>query len=155
MPVRGEYKADPIAKRNGRGGSVLFGLIIIVILGSFTWSALFTKGCAGWGLYGFLSPFYAILPGIALGSSVSWLTILISYLVAFPILKLILGRTAWGQGISQQMADSAKKNRSGGWSSGGGWFIGGGGGSGWGGGGGGGFSGGGGSFGGGGSSGSW
>ena len=156
LASKGEYKADPIAKKGGRSSGALFGLIVIGLLGVFTWSALFTKGCAGWGLYGFLSPFYAIFPGAAFGSPSSWVTILISYLVAFPILKLIIGRTAWGQGISQQMAESAKKNRAGGgWSSGGGWFIGGGGGSGWGGGGGGGFSGGGGSFGGGGSSGSW
>lgn len=154
--IKGEYKADKISlKGNGKGGGVLFGLIIIAVLGMFTYSALFTKGCAGWGLYGFLSPFYAIFPGAAFGSASSGWIILITYLISFPILKVILSRTAWGQGIAQQMADSAKKNRAGGgWSSGGGWY--GGGGSGWGGGGGGGgFSGGGGSFGGGGSSGSW
>ncbi len=157
LASKGEYKADPIARnKSGRGSGVLFGLVILVVLGVFTYSALFTKGCAGWGLYGFLSPFYAIFPGAAFGSASSGWTILIAYLVSFPILKLLIGRTAWGQSISQKMADSAKNNRSGGgWTSGGGWFIGGGGGSGWGGGGGGGFSGGGGSFGGGGSSGSW
>jgi uncharacterized protein len=156
LAIKGEYKADgpPIGKRQRSGA--LFGLIILAVLGVFTYSALFTKGCAGWGLYGFLSPFYFIFPGAAFGSASSGLPIVLGYLVAFPILKVILSKTAFGQRIAKQMEDSSKNNRgSGGWSSGGGWFIGGGGGGWGGGGGGGGFSGGGGSFGGGGSSGSW
>ncbi len=151
--VKGEYKAeDGSSSTTNGGGGVLFGLIVLVILGTFTYTALFTKGCAGWGLYGFLTPFYAIFPGVAFGNMSSGIGILLGYLIGFPILKLLIGRTAWGQRMSQQMAASASKSRSGsGWSSGGGWFMGGGGGSSWGGG----FSGGGGSFGGGGSSGSW
>ncbi len=159
MAIKGEYKSDgpDISRSGGKGGGLLVGLVTLVLLSTFTYTALFTKGCAGWGLYGFLTPFYAIFPGIALGSASTGWVIFLIYLIGFPILKLILGRTAWGQQIAKNMEESAARNktRGGGWSSGGGWFIGGGGGSWGGGGGGGGFSGGGGSFGGGGSSGSW
>ncbi len=153
--TKGEYKADNITSRKGgKGGTGAFGLIIFAVLAVFTWTALFAKGCAGWGTYGVLTPFYFILPGVALGNPTTGAYIFFAYLLGFPILKLILARTAWGQSIAQQMEQSSR-NRGGGWSSGGGWFLGGGGGGSWGGGGGGGFSGGGGSFGGGGSSGSW
>jgi uncharacterized protein len=154
--TKGEYKADKITSRRkgGGGGTGVFGLIIFAVLAVFTWTALFAKGCAGWGTYGVLTPFYFILPGVALNNATTGAYIFFAYLIGFPILKLILARTPWGQGIAQQMEQSSK-NRGGGWSSGGGWFLGGGGGGWGGGGGGGGFSGGGGSFGGGGSSGSW
>lgn len=155
--TKGEYKADNIISRRkgGGGGTGVFGLIIFAVLGVFTWTALFAKGCAGWGTYGVLTPFYFILPGVAIGNYTTGAYIFFAYLIGFPILKLILARTAWGQGIAQQMEQSSRNRGGGGWSSGGGWFLGGGGGGSWGGGGGGGFSGGGGSFGGGGSSGSW
>ncbi|MBY0432802.1 MAG: TPM domain-containing protein [Cyclobacteriaceae bacterium] len=160
LATKGEYKGEDQVSQRGKakpGAGFIFGLVILFVLGSFTYSALFTKGCAGWGLYGFLAPFYGIFPGLALGNSSAGLGILGTYLVAFPILKLILARTAWGQRVAQQMEESAKnnRNRGGGWSSGGGWFMGGGGSS-WGGGGGGSsWGGGGGGFSGGGSSGSW
>jgi uncharacterized protein len=154
--TKGEYKADNITsgrKRGGRGTGA-FGLIIFAVLAVFTYTALFAKGCAGWGTYGVLAPFYFFLPGVAIGNATGGFWIFIAFLVGFPLLKLIFARTAWGQAIAQQMEQSSRNRGGGGWTSGGGWFMGGGGG-GWGGGGGGGFSGGGGSFGGGGSSGSW
>jgi uncharacterized protein len=154
--TKGEYKADNVTARGkrGGGGTGAFALIIFIVLGVFTYTALFAKGCAGWGTYGVLAPFYFFLPGVAIGNATNGFYIFLAYLVGFPILKLLFGRTAWGQNIAQQMEQSSRNRRSGGgWSAGGGWFMGGGGGGSWGGGGG--FSGGGGSFGGGGSSGSW
>ncbi len=120
---------------------ILMGLFIYGILGLFTFIGL-VSGKTGWFLYFFLIPFWAIFPTVALGGSIY---ILYTYLIGFPLLKLFLGRTAWGQRVAKSMESS---NRSGGgyYSGGGGWSSGGGGG---------GFSGGGGSFGGGGSSGSW
>jgi uncharacterized protein len=155
--TKGEYKADNVTargRRGGGGGTGAFALIIFIVLGVFTYTALFAKGCAGWGTYGVLAPFYFFLPGVAIGNATNGLYIFLAYLIGFPILKLLFARTSWGQNIAQQMEQSSRNRRSGGgWSSGGGWFMGGGGGGSWGGGGG--FSGGGGSFGGGGSSGSW
>lgn len=129
---------------------ILIGAFIFGILGLFTFFALFVPGCAGWGLYGFLIPFYAAFPMVVLGVT-GGLTLLAVYAVGFPILKLIVGRTAWGKRMTSSMGTT---NRGGGWTSGSGgsggfssgrssWSSGGG------------FSGGGGSFGGGGSSGSW
>ena len=154
--TKGEYKADNNLTSRGKrgGGTGAFGLIIFAVLAVFTYTALFAKGCAGWGTYGVLTPFYFFFPGFVLGSQTAGLYIFFAFLIGFPILKLLFSRTAWGKGIADQMEQSSRNRRGGGWSSGGGWFMGGGGG-GWGGGGGGGFSGGGGSFGGGGSSGSW
>lgn len=148
--IAGEYQAD---STEGGGGSVplsgaekaLMGLFVLGILGIFTFGGLSTQGCAGWFLYVFLIPFYAIFPGSLLGWNAG-LSILSAYIVGFPILKFIFKKKGWDKKISNS-------GGSGGWTSGSGWIGGGGGG--WSSGGGGGFSGGGGSFGGGGSSGSW
>ena len=147
--IGGEYRDDD-------GGSdqlswkerILIGLFIFGILGVFTFIGLVTPGCGGWFLYAFLIPFYAAFPMIALGTTGGF-SVLAFYVIGFPIVKLMLGRTEWGKRIAKKMTTA---NRSGGrgWSGGSGWSSGGGGGRSSGG-----FSGGGGSFGGGGSSGSW
>jgi uncharacterized protein len=132
---------------------LVVGLFLTVILGVFSFFALVTPGCGGWGLYAFLIPFYAIFPWIILGTT-GGLSLLAAYVLGMPVLKGIIGRTAWGKRIADSMANKTSGSGSG-WSSGSGWYGGGsGGGGGWSSGGGG-FSGGGGSFGGGGSSGSW
>jgi uncharacterized protein len=129
---------------------LLIGAFVFLILGIFTLVALFLPGCVGWGLYAFLIPFYATFPMVVLGVT-GGLTLLGVYVVGFPILKLIMGRTPLGKRMATSMAST---NSGGGWTSRSGGFGGfsGGGGSrsssrG--------FSGGGGSFGGGGSSGRW
>jgi uncharacterized protein len=148
----GEDVAEPMEIEMSLTERLLTGAFIFVILGLFTGMGLFIKGCAGWFLYAFLIPFYAVFPMAVLNPT--WgVGILITYVIAFPIAKAIIARTAWGK----KMITAMTKNEgggSGGWSSGGGWFGGGSSGGGWSSGGGG-FSGGGGSFGGGGSSGSW
>lgn len=131
---------------------LLIGAFVFFILGIFTVIGLFVPGCGGWFLYAFLIPFYAIFPMVVLGVN-GGLSLLGVYLIGFPILKVIFGKTSWGERLGKKL----KSGRSGGrgWSSGSGWFGGGSGRSGGGWSSGGGFSGGGGGFGGGGSSGSW
>ncbi|WP_127121808.1 TPM domain-containing protein [Chryseotalea sanaruensis] len=157
LAIKGEYNTE-----NNAGGEnsldsmstrdrVLIGLFVFGILFVFTFLALFTPGCAGWGLYAFLIPFYGTFPLVVLGVN-GGLAALATYALGLPILKMILPKTAWGKTMAEKMKNNNRGN-GGGWSGGGGWFIGGGSGGGWSGGGG--FSGGGGSFGGGGSSGSW
>jgi uncharacterized protein len=153
--IGGEYAADD---NDGDGNAdlswkekIVIGLFIFVILGIFTVIGILSPGCAGWFLYVFLIPFYALFPMVIVGTG-GGLGILITYLIIYPILKLLLPKTQWGGKLTKKLSSSGK-SRGGRWSSGSGW-------GGWtggfgGGGGGGGFSGGGGSFGGGGSSGSW
>ena len=130
---------------------LLIGAFIFGILGIFTVIGIFVPGCAGWFMYAFLIPFYAVFPIVVLGVTGGMITLGI-YAIGFPIAKLLLGRSAWGKRAMSKMKSGKKSG--GGWSSMSGWSSGRS--SGWsGGGGGGGFSGGGGSFGGGGSSGSW
>lgn len=154
--IGGEYEAE-----EGGGGAkpmtgkdkALVGLFILGILGMFTYSGLVTQGAAGWVLYVFLIPFYAIFPGVVFGLN-GGLGILGSYVVGYPILKIIFNKMGWTKKFTNRGGGSSSGGT--GWSSGSGWYgggFGGGGGSSWGGGGG--FSGGGGGFGGGGSSGSW
>lgn len=126
-----------------------FGLLIFfVIIGTFGLAALFSRGCSGWFLYLFLTPFLYSFPasfsgrppvgGIAVGF----------WLVAFPLFRLWLSKSKTGAKLRK--ASPYWTSRSGGhW---GGGFFGGGFGGGFSGGG---FSGGGGSFGGGGASGGW
>jgi uncharacterized protein len=125
---------------------ILIGLGLYFFLGIFAFFALVMPGCTGWGLYGFLIPFYSIFPAI-LVSEKNWYIPGMIYILGFPPLKLLVSRTAWGKKIGTNMG--------GGTSGGGGWSSWSSGGSSWGSSSGGGFSGGGGSFGGGGSSGSW
>jgi uncharacterized protein len=150
--IGGEYTADDTDGDSmtdlGLKEKLLIGAFVFGILGIFTFVGLIAPGCGGWFLYAFLVPFYAIFPSILLGVK-GGLTLLGVYMVVFPILKMMLRKTAWGESMSKKMGTGSGGGRR--WSSGSGW-------SGWssgGGGGGGGFSGGGGSFGGGGSSGSW
>ena len=150
--IGGEYKADDIDPSSDLTITerIFVGLFLFVILGVFTLIAVFTQGCAGWGLYAFLIPFYAFFPWIAIGSTAG-IGLLIVYIIGIPILKMIIGRTAWGKGKLKKWSSSSGSGSSGSsWSSG--WS---GGSSSWSSGGSSSFSGGGGSFGGGGSSGGW
>jgi uncharacterized protein len=149
LAIGGEYNADDSGTGTtaelGLKERILIGLFVFGILGVFTFIALFSQGCAGWGLYAFLIPFYATFPLFILGI-VGGVVLLALYIIGMPIAKLILGRSAWGK--AKMMKWQSKGGRTGsGWSMGSGWGSSGGGGSS--------FSGGGGSFGGGGSSGSW
>ncbi|MGC3948223.1 MAG: TPM domain-containing protein [Chryseolinea sp.] len=155
--IGGEYTAtDADADGNADFSlkeKVLIGLFLFVVLGIFTVIGILSPGCAGWFLFVFLIPFYALFPMMIVGTG-GGLGILITYLVVYPLLKLLLPKTAWGSRVTKKLSSSGK-SRGGRWSGGsgwGGWSSGSGGGRSSGGGG---FSGGGGSFGGGGSSGSW
>ena len=129
---------------------VFFLLFWFGIVGLFTALGIFTPGFTGWFLFAFLIPFYAAPAflvqqetGMPLGFGLFGL-----YLIAYPLLRIFLPKTAFGKKMSEKMKTSGggmSWSSSGGWSSSGssGFSSGGGG-----------FSGGGGSFGGGGSSGS-
>jgi uncharacterized protein len=128
---------------------ILMGCFIFGIIGLFTVVGVLTPGM-GWFLYLFLIPFWAIFPIVVLGSRPT-LFVLATYVIGFPIAKLIVRTRPW-------YAKAAADLKSKGSTHVGGWFISSGGSSGGGGGGssdGGGFSGGGGDSGGGGASGSW
>ncbi|MCS6972997.1 MAG: TPM domain-containing protein [Cyclobacteriaceae bacterium] len=121
------------------GEKALASLFVFTILGVFTFIGLKAKGAAGWFLYLFLIPFYAVFPGSILGFAVG-IPILLAYLVGWPFLRFLFKRKGW-----ITLTSSGGSSGSGGWFSGSsGWSSGGGG-----------WSGGGGSFGGGGSSGGW
>ena len=149
--IGGEYAADDIQEEMmgdlGLKEKILFGMFIFGVLGIFTLLGLFIPGGGGWFLYAFLIPFYAAFPMVILGVD-GGLKALGGYVIGYPILKLLLARTAWGKRMIKKMG-SGNSSGGTGWSSGSGWSGGSSSGSS------GGFSGGGGSFGGGGSSGSW
>ncbi len=128
---------------------ILIGAFIFGIIGLFTVFGILTPG-VGWFLYFFLIPFWSMFP-IAIVGTTGAFYCLITYLIVFPLAKLLLKHTDW---YSKAQKDLRTKGRasiggfmisSGG--SGGSWSSGSSGSSG--------FSGGGGSSGGGGASGSW
>ncbi len=135
---------------------VFFLLFWFGIVGVFTVLGVFTPGCTGWFLYAFLVPFYAA-PAFIIQEETGTpfgLILFGVYLVAYPLLRILLPKTDWGKKVAEKMKASGhtRWKTSVGWSGGGfssgsssGWSSGGGSS----------FSGGGGSFGGGGSSGSW
>jgi len=125
---------------------ILLGAFIFGIIGLFTVIGVLTPG-VGWFLYFFLIPFWAMFPIIVLGTGGA-LVCLITYLIAFPVAKLLLKNTGWYKKAKEDLRTKGKASiggfsfSSGG--SGGSWSSGSSG-----------FSGGGGSSGGGGASGSW
>ncbi len=129
---------------------ILLGAFIFGIIGLFTFVGIMTPGM-GWFLYLFLIPFWAMFPIIVVGVKGALLC-LVTYVIGFPLAKLLLRGTDWYAKAAKEMkatgrttmggmvitsSGSSSGGSSGGGSSGGG------------------FSGGGGSSGGGGASGSW
>ncbi len=72
---------------------ILIGSFVFGIIGLFTVIGVLTPG-VGWFLYLFLIPFWAMFPIIIVGTRGA-LTLLVIYLVSFPIAKLLIKRTAW------------------------------------------------------------
>lgn len=72
---------------------ILFGAFIFGIIGLFTVIGILTPG-VGWFLYFFLIPFWAMFPIMVVGTTGA-LCCLITYLVVFPIAKLVLKNTGW------------------------------------------------------------
>jgi uncharacterized protein len=68
---------------------LMIGAFVFGILGLFTLIGIFTPAM-GWGLYFFLIPFWGVFPMLVVGGRWS-LRILVVYLIAFPILRLIFG----------------------------------------------------------------
>ena len=114
---------------------ILIGAFIFGIIGLFTVIGVMTPG-VGWFLYFFLIPFWAMFPMVVVGTTGA-LCLLATYLVAFPIAKLVLKNTKWYVKAKKDLKSKGRASiggftiRSGGsgssWSSGGSSFSGGGG----------------------------
>ncbi|MBL7872983.1 MAG: TPM domain-containing protein [Cyclobacteriaceae bacterium] len=145
--IGGEYSATDINEISDLSmtARIAIGFGLYVFLGLFAFFALLIKGGWGWGMYAFLIPFYSLFPLIVIPWDI-WYVPGLAYIILFPILKILVGRSKWGQRVSKKMTSSGggRSYSSGSRSS---WGSGSSGGSS--------FSGGGGSFGGGGSSGGW
>jgi uncharacterized protein len=72
---------------------ILLGAFIFGIIGLFTIIGILTPG-VGWFLYLFLIPFWAMFPIIVVGTTGA-LYCLVTYLISFPLAKLLLKNTAW------------------------------------------------------------
>lgn len=114
---------------------ILIGAFIFGIIGLFTIVGIMTPG-VGWFLYLFLIPFWAMFPIMVVGSTGA-LYLLITYLIAYPVAKLLLKNSDWYVKASKDLKTKGRANiggftmTSGGsgslWSSGGSGFSGGGG----------------------------
>jgi len=114
---------------------ILMGAFVFGIIGLFTVIGILTPG-VGWFLYFFLIPFWATFPIIVLGTGGAFIC-LISYLIAFPVLKLILKNTDWYKKAKKDLRTKGSASIGGlklssgssgsSWSSGGSSFSGGGG----------------------------
>jgi uncharacterized protein len=72
---------------------ILIGAFIFGIIGLFTVIGILTPG-AGWFLYFFLIPFWAMFPIVVLGTKGAFVC-LITYLIGFPITKLLFKNSKW------------------------------------------------------------
>lgn len=80
---------------------ILFGAFIFGIIGLFTVIGVLTPGM-GWFLYVFLIPFWATFPIVVLGVE-GTLTLLVVYLIGFPLAKVLIGRMPWYQQAAQDL----------------------------------------------------
>lgn len=114
---------------------ILLGAFIFGIIGLFTIVGVLTPG-AGWFLYIFLIPFWAVFPIIVVGTSGA-LTCLITYIIGFPVVKLFLKNKDWYKKAGKDLRTKGKASiggfsfssggSAGSWSSGSSGFSGGGG----------------------------
>ncbi len=114
---------------------ILIGAFIFGIIGLFTFIGVLTPG-VGWFLYFFLIPFWATFPIVVIGTN-GTLSLLITYLVAYPVVKLLLKKTSWYQKAVTDLQTKGQADiggftvtsggAGGSWSSGGSGFSGGGG----------------------------
>ncbi len=81
---------------------ILIGCFIFGIIGLFTVIGVMTPG-AGWFLYLFLIPFWAMFPIVVVGVRGA-LILLITYLIGFPAVKLYMTRSEWYRRAKEQLA---------------------------------------------------
>jgi uncharacterized protein len=91
---------------------ILMGGFIFGIIGLFTGIGLLTPG-AGWFLYFFLIPFWAMFPVIVIGTT-GTLWVFGTYLIGYPVLKLIISRRDWYQKAAKDLKTKGRANI-GGW----------------------------------------
>jgi uncharacterized protein len=72
---------------------ILIGTFVFSIIGLFTIIGILTPG-VGWFLYLFLIPFWSMFPIIVLGTRGAFICV-ITYLIAFPVAKLLLSNSDW------------------------------------------------------------
>src|SRR6266581_3032674 len=80
---------------------ILLGAFIFGIIGLFTFVGVMTPG-VGWFLYVFLIPFWAMFPLIIIGVRAT-MVLLGTYVIGYPIAKLMLARTAWYQKAAAEL----------------------------------------------------
>ncbi len=98
------------------GERILFGAFIFGIIGLFTVLGVVTPS-GGWFIYPFLIPFWAAFPIVVVGVR-GTLILLISYLVLFPVAKILVSRASW-YGKARQALKTGGKARIGGFTFGG------------------------------------
>ena len=85
---------------------ILFGAFIFGIIGLFTVLGVLTPGM-GWFLYFFLIPFWAMFPIIVVGTDGA-LALLGTYLVAFPVAKILIARRPWYRRAQEDLKTKGK-----------------------------------------------
>lgn len=103
-PARAEKRSDSFFEGPDLSlqERLLLGAFIFGIIGLFTVIGVLTPG-VGWFLYFFLIPFWAMFPIVIVGVQGA-VTLLVTYLVAFPIVKLTLSRTSWYEKARKDLA---------------------------------------------------
>ncbi|HEY8555569.1 MAG TPA: TPM domain-containing protein [Burkholderiales bacterium] len=87
---------------------ILMGCFIFGIIGLFTVLGVLTPGF-GWFLYVFLIPFWAMLPIVVVGTYGA-LVLLVIYVVAFPIAKVLVSRTDWFRRANEDLKTKGRAN---------------------------------------------
>ena len=131
-------KSDEFTYRGADMGimeRILIGAFVFGIIGLFTVIGILTPGM-GWFLYFFLIPFWAMFPIFLVGTRGAFIC-LISYLIIFPVAKLLIKNSDWYRKAKNDLRTKGRtsiggfnfssRSSGGSWSSGSSSFSGGGG----------------------------
>jgi uncharacterized protein len=105
--IGGSFTAAEAAPERRALWMILFmALVFFLVVGLFTFVALFNKGFVSWFLYVFLLPFWGAFPVAMFGKSVG-LTLLAIFALGFPLLKILITRTPGGLALQKRWVSSS------------------------------------------------
>jgi uncharacterized protein len=113
--IKGEYHAEAAAESGNDMdvlGILMFGILFLVTVGTFTVIGVATPSKVGWFLYVFLMPFWSAFPIGVLGPSIGF-KLFLAFVVLFPAARILLPKTDWGTRMRTWAASSSRSGGSG------------------------------------------
>lgn len=99
LPEEKPVSSRGSGKVPGVGFTLLFLGVFLLVVGTFSFIAIFSTGCQSWFLYLFLLPFWIVFPVML--HPAAGLTAGLGWLFLFPILKTLVHHSRWGKAFQR------------------------------------------------------